>query len=50
MARPVCPWCADPESEADWSEAFCREHTAEYECTTLDELDRQEREEAYDLL
>jgi hypothetical protein len=50
MTTTSCPWCIASDSMEDWTEGFCRPHTAEYESTTEDELDRQDRELAADLL
>jgi hypothetical protein len=44
-----CPWCQSDDAE-DYSPHLCRAHLAEYEGLSVDELDRRDREEAYDLL
>jgi hypothetical protein len=44
MRRKRCPWCASTAAE-EWSEDLCRGHQAEYEGTTIAELDRMEREQ-----
>lgn len=43
-----CPWCAGRDD--DTPELLCRPHLAEYDCTTVGELDRMEDEQALDLL
>ncbi len=44
-----CPWCQSDDAE-DYSPNLCRAHLAEYEGLSVDELDRRDQEEAYDLL
>lgn len=53
MSRAACPWCAVPYDQAPEypdEDTLCRPHLAELYCTTVAELDREEREQAYDLL
>lgn len=40
----MCPWCTDPDAE-DWDEDLCRMHEAEYEGTSVAELDRRDSEQ-----
>jgi len=44
-----CPWCIDRDTD-EYSEKLCRAHLAEYEGLSVDELDRRDKEEAWDLL
>ena len=44
-----CPWCQSDDAE-DYSPDLCRAHLAEYEGLSVDELDRRDKEEAWDLL
>jgi hypothetical protein len=44
-----CPWCQNDAVE-DYDPNLCRAHLAEYEGLSIDEMDRRDREEAYDLL
>lgn len=48
VSAACCLWCAGFDD--DDPDQLCREHLAEYECTTVEDLDRMEREQAYDLL
>ena len=45
-----CPWCQEVETDDPDTDKLCRTHLAEYEGLSVDELDRRDREEAYDLL
>ena len=48
-----CIWCRTADSDVeptDPARELCRSHLAEYEGLSLAELDRMEREQAYDLL
>lgn len=42
--KAQCPWCLDPDAE-DWDEDLCRMHEAEYEGTSVAELDRRDSEQ-----
>lgn len=44
----MCPWCRDPNSEAE--EGLCRMHEAELEGLSLSEIDRRDREQLLDML
>ena len=49
MMTRRCAWCANRDEE-EVVVGLCRWHLAEYEGVTVAELDRQDAEEAYDLL
>ena len=52
-----CPWCKDglsspfePEDEDDALMHLCTGHAAEYAGMSVDEMDRRDSEESYDML
>jgi hypothetical protein len=45
LTSSLCPWCAGSNEDVD-AETLCRMHVAEYLGTSLDQLDREEREQA----
>lgn len=45
-----CEWCRGSNEDAQSPETLCRAHLAEYEGLSIDELNRRDREEAWDLL